>query len=583
MKKNKYIVFLFPHLKPFLPRITVAFLFVVLAKLSNVAIPLIMKRIVDNFGSDAAYYTVPIALILAYGVFRLLNSLFTELRGLIYAKVIYTAIRGVLSKIFRHLHEMSLRFHIERQTGRITRDIERGERSVMILADYAIFSIIPSLIECLFAFAILINGYHWSFFAVAFLALACYVVFTMYITEWRTKQRKLMNEYESRASAAATDSLLNFETVKYFGNEEWEVKRYDDKLGIWGKVAVRNEQSISVLNFGQQIFVTLAVVILLWKAASGVADGTLSIGDLVLVSTLMLQLYAPLHFLGIIYREIRQALADTERLVELFEKEPEIKDLSAALPVEIKAGEVRFEDVSFRYNDDRAILKHLTFTVPAGRTVAVVGASGAGKSTIARLLFRFYDVTGGRITVDGMDIRLIPQRNLREAIGIVPQDTVLFNDTLGYNISYGKTDASEDEIKRVTRLAQLSGLLELLPGGYDTVVGERGLKLSGGEKQRVAIARALLKNPKLFIFDEATSSLDSGAEKEIQKALDEISVSNTTLVIAHRLSTIVNADEIIVLEKGEIAERGTHMELLAKPGIYAKMWNLQQADTMAGL
>jgi ATP-binding cassette subfamily B protein len=581
MKKNKYIGFLLPHLRPYLPRIIIAFLFVVIAKLANVAIPLIMKKIVDNFGSEAAFYIVPTALILAYGLLRLLNSLFTELRGLIYSKVTYMTIRGVLSKIFRHLHEMSLRFHIERQTGRITRDIERGERSVMILTDYAIFSIIPSLIECLFAFAILIHGYHWSFFAVAFLALVCYVVFTMYVTEWRTKQRKLMNEYESSASAAATDSLLNFETVKYFGNEDWESKRYDDKLAVWGKVAIRNDQSISLLNFGQQLFVTLAVVILLWRAASGVAEGVLSVGDLVLVSTLMLQLYAPLHFLGIIYREIRQAIADTERLVTLFEKEPEIIDAPAANQFEISGGEVRFEDVSFHYTEEREILKQISFTVPAGHTVAVVGASGAGKSTIARLLFRFYDVTGGRITVDGTDIRLIPQKNLRQAIGIVPQDTVLFNDTLGYNISYGKTDASIDEIKRVTRLAQLSDLLKLLPDGYDTVVGERGLKLSGGEKQRVAIARALLKKPKLFIFDEATSSLDSGAEKEIQKALDEISVSNTTLVIAHRLSTVVNADEIIVLDKGEIAERGSHSELLAKAGIYAKMWNLQDLETLS--
>jgi ATP-binding cassette subfamily B protein len=400
----------------------------------------------------------------------------------------------------------------------------------------------------------------------------------MFVTEWRTKQRKLMNEHESAAAAAATDSLLNFETVKYFGNEGWEVRRYDDKLSTWGKVAVRNEQSISLLNFGQQLFVTLAVVILLWKTAAGVAAGTLSVGDIVLVSTLMLQLYVPLHFLGIIYREIRQAIADTERLVALFEREPEIKDAPGAHPVEIKSGEVRFESVSFSYNEDREILKNLSFTVPAGRTVAVVGASGAGKSTIARLLFRFYDVSAGRITVDGKDVRLIPQKSLREIIGIVPQDTVLFNDSLGYNISYGKTDASEDEIKRVTRLAQLSDLLELLPNGYATIVGERGLKLSGGEKQRVAIARALLKRPKLFIFDEATSSLDSNAEKEIQKALDEISAANTTLVIAHRLSTIVNADEIIVLDKGEIAERGSHSELLAKAGIYAKMWNLQQAE-----
>jgi ATP-binding cassette subfamily B protein len=577
--KSKYIAFLLPHLTPYLPRIIIAFLLVVLAKLSNVGIPLVMKRIVDHFGSDAAYYTVPIALIAAYGLFRLLNSLFTELRGFIYAKVIYMAIRGVLLKIFRHLHEMSLRFHIDRQTGRITRDIERGERSVMILADYAIFSIIPSLVECLLAFAILINGYHWSFFAVAFLALVSYVIFTMYVTEWRTKQRKLMNEYESAASACATDSLLNFETVKYFGNEKWEAKRYDEKLEPWRKVAVRNEQSMSLLNFGQQFFVSAAVVILLWKAAAGVAAGELSIGDLVLVSTLMLQLYAPLHFLGFIYREIRQALADTERLVVLFERKPEIEDAPDARPFKVKNGEVRFENVSFSYNNDREILRHITFTVPAGRTVALVGPSGAGKSTVAKLLFRFYDVTGGRITVDGEDIRLVPQKNLRESIGIVPQDTVLFNDTLAYNISYGKPDSAPEEIERATRLAQLSGLLELLPRGYDTVVGERGLKLSGGEKQRVAIARVLLKQPKLFIFDEATSSLDSGAEKEIQKALDEISVSNTTLVIAHRLSTIVNADEIIVIDKGVITERGKHAELLERSGLYAEMWHLQQAKT----
>ncbi|MDR2104438.1 MAG: ABC transporter ATP-binding protein/permease [Deferribacteraceae bacterium] len=578
MKKNKYITFLLPHLIPFIPRIATAFLLVVLAKLSNVGIPLVMKRIVDNFGGDAAYYTVPLALILAYGGLRLLNSLFTELRGVIYAKVTYTTIRGVLSKIFRHLHEMSLRFHIERQMGRITRDIERGERSVMILADYAVFSIIPSLIECLFAFAILLHNYHWSFCAIAFSALVCYAVFTMYVTEWRTKQRKLMNEYESNASAAAADSLLNFETVKYFGNEGWEVKRYNEKLSLWGRVAQRNEQSISLLNFGQQLFVALAVVILLYKAAVGVASGLLSVGDLVLVSTLMLQLYAPLHFLGIIYREIRQSIADVERLVNLFEQEPEIKDVIAPSPIEIKSGQTRFEDVSFSYNNDRQILKNISFTIPAGRTTAVVGPSGAGKSSLARLLFRFYDVAGGRITIDGVDIRELPQKVLREAIGIVPQDTVLFNDTLGYNIRYGKIDASEGEVEQAARLAQLSGLLELLPQGCNTVVGERGLKLSGGEKQRVAIARALLKKPKLFIFDEATSSLDSNAEKEIQKALDEISISNTTLIIAHRLSTVVNADEIIVLDRGEIVERGRHVELLERGGIYAKMWRLQQAD-----
>jgi ATP-binding cassette subfamily B protein len=488
------------------------------------------------------------------------------------------AVRTIALKTFRHLHELSLRFHLARQTGGLTRDVERGTRGISTLIGFTLFSILPTLIEIGLVSAILIARYDLWFIGITLAALVLYIVYTVTITEWRTGFRRQMNELDSRANTRAIDSLLNYETVKYFNNEEFEARRYDESLQRWETAAVRSQTSLSLLNIGQSAIIAIAVTLIMWRATLGVVRGTMTIGDLVLVNAFMIQLYIPLNFLGVIYREIKQAVADMERMFQLIDENAEVKDAPGAAPLLASAGEVRFEHVDFCYESNRQILFDVSFAIPAGRTIAVVGPSGSGKSTLARLLYRFYDVSGGRITVDRQDLRAVQQSSVRSAIGIVPQDTVLFNDSIEYNIAYGRPDASKNEIIAAAKLAQIHDFVNALPEGYATPVGERGLKLSGGEKQRVAIARAILKNPRILIFDEATSALDSKSEKLIQAELEQISADRTTLTIAHRLSTIVGADEILVLDRGRITERGTHAELLSADGSYARMWALQQEE-----
>jgi ATP-binding cassette subfamily B protein len=504
--------------------------------------------------------------------------MFTELREFLFAKVTQRAVRKIGLTVFRHLHALSMRFHLARQTGGLTRDVERGQRGISALISYALFSILPTLIEITLVSAILIARYDWTFMAIAAGALLLYIGFTIVVTEWRTHFRREMNELDSKAHSRAIDSLLNYETVKYFGNEDWEAQRYDRSLQRWERAAVKSQTSLSALNVGQSAIIAVAVTLIMWRATAGVVSGTMTVGDLVLVNAFMIQLYVPLNFLGVIYREIKQALADMERLFGLIDEHAEIVDAPGTRPLALRGAEVRFERVDFFYERDRQILFDVSFTIPAGHTVAVVGPSGSGKSTLGRLLYRFYDVAGGRILIDGQDVRDVQQQTLRAAIGIVPQDTVLFNDTIEYNIAYGRPGASHDDIVIAAKLAQIHDFIAALPRGYETAVGERGLKLSGGEKQRVAIARAILKQPAMLIFDEATSALDSKSEKAIQAELSQIARDRTTLTIAHRLSTIVDADLILVLDRGRIVERGTHAALLAEAGTYARMWRLQQDE-----
>ncbi|HTR56598.1 MAG TPA: ABC transporter ATP-binding protein/permease [Casimicrobiaceae bacterium] len=568
---------LLPYLLAYKGRMAFALACLIGAKLANVGVPLVLKEIVDRLTAPQAL-VLPLGLLAAYGAMRLATTAFTELREFLFAKVTQRAVRTVALRVFRHLHALSLRFHLARQTGGLTRDVERGTRGISTLISFTLFSILPTLIEIGLVSAILIARYDVWFIGITAGALALYIVYTIAITEWRTGFRRTMNELDSRANTRAIDSLLNYETVKYFNNEEYEARRYDESMQRWETAAVRSQTSLSLLNIGQSAIIAIAVTLIVWRATLGVVEHTMTIGDLVLVNAFMIQLYAPLNFLGVIYREIKQALADMERMFGLIEEHAEVKDAPGAALLRVTTGEVRFEQVDFAYEPNRQILHGVSFRIPAGRTVAVVGPSGSGKSTLARLLYRFYDVTGGRITIDGQDLRAVQQASVRATIGIVPQDTVLFNDSIEYNIAYGRPGATHEEIVTAAKLAQIHDFVASLPDGYRTPVGERGLKLSGGEKQRVAIARAILKNPRILIFDEATSALDSKAEKLIQAELEQISADRTTLTIAHRLSTIVGADQILVLEHGRIVERGTHAELLPRGGAYARMWALQQEE-----
>ena len=574
----KTIRTLLPYLWEFRIRVALALTFLITAKLANVAVPLLLKEIVDSLSKPHAVLVLPAMLLLGYGLLRFASTLFGELRDAVFAKVTQRAIRRVASKVFGHLHALSLRFHLERQTGGVSRDIERGTRGIGFLLNFMLFNILPTLVEIALVAAILLKKYDPWFAIIIGITLVVYVAFTLTITEWRMVFRRTMNDSDSKANTRAIDSLLNYETVKYFSNEGFEARRYDESLATWENAAVRNQTSLAALNAGQSLIVAIGVTLLMFLAAHHVTQGTMTIGDLVLVNVFMIQLYLPLHFLGFVYREIKHSLADMEKMFTLLEVNTEIKDKPDATPLQIRGSVIRFEHVNFSYDVKRPILFDLSFEIPAGRKLAVVGSSGAGKSTLSRLLFRFYDVSGGRILIDGQDIRNVTQASLRAAIGIVPQDTVLFNDTIYYNIAYGRPDASHDEIIQAAKHAHIHEFIESLPEKYESTVGERGLKLSGGEKQRVAIARAILKNPHILIFDEATSALDSKSEKAIQSELKEISENRTTLVIAHRLSTIIDADQIIVLDHGRIAESGTHRELLERNGVYAHMWSLQQHE-----
>jgi ATP-binding cassette subfamily B protein len=569
---------LLPYLWRFKVRVVAALVCLIIAKVANVGVPLLLKNIVDSLDRTTALLTVPLALLVGYGLLRLSTTLFTELREILFARVTQRAVRTIALEVFRHLHALSLRFHLSRQTGGLTRDVERGQRGISTLISYALFSILPTLVEIALVSVILVARYDWTFITIVGVALTVYIAFTVGVTEWRTQYRRQMNELDSRANTRAIDSLLNYETVKYFNNEEWEARRYDESMQKWERAAVKSQTSLSWLNIGQSAIIAVAVTLIVWRATVGVVNGRMTVGDLVLVNAFMIQLYIPLNFLGVIYREIKQALADMERLFLLVEENAEVRDRDGAVPLRTSGGAVRFDHVDFFYDPKRQILFDVSFEIPPGKTVAVVGPSGSGKSTLARLLFRFYDVSSGRITIDGQDLRDVTQSSLRAAIGIVPQDTVLFNDTIEYNIAYGRPGASHADIVAAARLAQIHDFIMSLPDGYRTPVGERGLKLSGGEKQRVAIARAVLKAPAILIFDEATSALDSKSEKLIQAELAEIARERTALTIAHRLSTVVDADEILVLDAGRIVERGNHWDLLAANGMYARMWRLQQDE-----
>ncbi len=574
---------LLPYLWEYRLRVLFALACLLAAKAANVGVPVLLKGIVDALTPAAvpggAALVVPLALVFAYGALRLSNTVFTELRELVFAKVTEHAVRRVALQVFQHLHGLSLRFHLERQTGGLTRDIERGTRAIGSLVSYTLYSILPTLVEIGLVLGYLVLNYEIWFAGIALTALAVYVIFTVTVTEWRTQFRRTMNELDSKANTRAIDSLLNYETVKYFGNEAFETRRYDETLQRYERAKLKSQTTLSLLNTGQSLIIAVAVTLMVWRATLGVVEGRMSLGDLVLVNGFMIQLYAPLNFLGVLYREIKQGLADLDRLFGLLDANREVEDAPGAPPMTVGAGpRVRFERVGFAYDPQRPILRDVDFTIEPGTTTAVVGPSGAGKSTLARLMFRFYDVSGGRILIDGQDIRGVTQASLRRAVGIVPQDTVLFNDTLAYNIAYGRPGADEAEVREVVRAAQLDTFIAGLPQGYQTSVGERGLKLSGGEKQRVAIARMLLKNPPILILDEATSALDSRNEQAIQEALARVAAGRTTLVIAHRLSTVVDADQILVLQNGGIVERGRHEELVAVGGVYAQMWALQQSQ-----
>lgn len=578
---------LLPYLWQYKWRVVIALSLMVCAKLANVSVPLLLKELVDamnlKVGDPQAVLVVPMALLLGYGALRLLTSAFTELRELVFAKATQGASRSIALQTFEHLHALSLRFHLARQTGGMSRDIERGVRGIESLISYSLYSIVPTLIEVGLVLTILAVKFDAWFAGITLLALAFYIFFTVRVTEWRTQFRKQANEFDSAAHTRAIDSLLNYETVKYFGNEKFEAKRYDESLEKLRRSRLKAQTSLSLLNTGQQLIIALALVAMLWRATEGVVAGRMTLGDLVMINAFMIQLYIPLNFLGVLYREIKQSLTDLEKMFALMDREREVADAPGAPPLSLQGGaDVVFDRVSFAYESDRPILQDISFTIPAGKTVAVVGPSGSGKSTLARLMFRFYDVQQGFIRIAGQDIRGVTQSSVRQALGIVPQDTVLFNDTVAYNIAYGRAGASQDEIEVAARSARIHDFIVSTPKGYQTPVGERGLKLSGGEKQRVAIARTLLKNPPILVFDEATSALDSANERAIQAELASVAQNKTSLVIAHRLSTVVDAHEILVMEAGRIIERGNHAQLLAQQGCYARMWALQQnADAPA--
>ena len=572
---------LLPYLWEFRGRVLLALVFLVSAKLANITVPFVMKRIVDGLTGPAALVAVPVALLAAYGLLRLSSTVFNELRDVVFVKVAQRAMRRIALEVFHHLHALSLRFHLERQTGGLTRDIERGTRGISTLLSFMVFSVLPTLLEIALVTGLLIYQFDVWFGVISVAALVLYVALTFTISEWRTHHRRQMNEMDSKANTRAVDSLLNYETVKYFGNEGYEGKRYDENLQRYERAVVTSESSLGLLNGVQAGVIAIAVSALMWRAAEGIVAGALTLGDLVMVNALLIQLYIPLNFLGVMYREIKQAMVDMEKMFRLLSENREVEDPPGAKPLAVAGGAIRFENVDFSYDGVRPILADVSFEVPPGTKVAVVGASGSGKSTLARLLFRFYDVGRGRITIDGQDIRQVTQASVRAAIGVVPQDTVLFNDTIYYNIAYGRPEATRAEVENAARVAHIADFINRIPTGWETTVGERGLKLSGGEKQRVSIARTLLKQPPILVFDEATSALDSGTEKSIQAELSEIARDHTTLVIAHRLSTIVDADEILVLEQGRIVERGTFRALLDADGKFAEMWRLQQEEQVA--
>jgi len=567
---------LFPYLWEFRGRVLIALALLVGAKLASVMVPLVLKDIIDALDKTRGDLILPLTLIITYGLLRFASTTFSDLRDVVFGKVTQRAMRRVSMAVFQHLHALSLRFHLERQTGGITRDIERGSKAISSLVGYLLFRITPTVLEILMVAGILFVKLDWVFGVITLITLAAYIGFTVTITDWRTQFVRRANTLDSEAYGRAIDSLLNYETVKYFGNERFEATRYDASLIEWERVALQSQRSLGLLNAAQAGTIAIGVTLMVIRAANGVVAGTLTLGDLVMVNAFLLQMFQPLSFLGVMYREIKQSMTDVERMFTLLNRPEEVEDAADARTLAVRGGEVKFEHVNFAYNADRPILHDVSFTIPAGKTVAAVGTSGAGKSTLARLLFRFYDIGTGSIQIDGQDIRHITQHSLRAAIGVVPQDTVLFNDTIYYNIAYGRPDATREEVIEAARAAHILGFIDILPQGWDTLVGERGLKLSGGEKQRVAIARTLLKNPVILILDEATSALDTKTEKAIQAELLEIAKSRTSLIIAHRLSTVVEADEILVMEAGHIVERGCHPDLLARNGVYAQMWALQQ-------
>ena len=567
---------LFPYVWEFRGRVLVALACLVLSKLAVVGMPLVLRDIIDGLDNPTDTLVLPIVLLLAYGVLRLASSLFNELRDAVFARVRYHAMRGISHRVLNHLYSLSLRYHLERKTGGITRDLERGTNSLSSILNYLVFNIIPTAAEFALVAVILLGQYEARFALVTFVTVVIYIAFTLSVTEWRMHYRLKMNALESEANTYAVDGMLNYETVKYFNNEDYELARYDRTLKDWENAAVKSQNSMSLLNFGQGAVIAVGVTFMMVFAAQGVVNGSMTLGDLVLVNTMMLQLFLPLNFLGVIYRALKYSLADMDMMMRLLDTRQEITDRQQARPLQVSDAHIRVENVSFSYNPERRVLKDVSFRIPPGKKVAVVGPSGAGKSTLSRLLFRFYEADSGRILIDDQDISEVTQDSLRENIGIVPQDTVLFNQSIYHNIHYANQRASLEQVIDAARVANIHEFIESLPDGYETVVGERGLKLSGGEKQRIAIARVILKNPRILVFDEATSSLDSRSEQSILNSLKEVARKHTTLVIAHRLSTIIDADNILVLDKGEIVEQGTHQELLAKQGLYAHLWQLQQ-------